>query len=285
MNITFSVAGVVVFYYTARLFTSKGNAFLAALAYSTIYYVWFSGEIHSSYASQILFPVATYYVLLRYESQRVQWMLWLASLLFAVGAGLRPTDGVFLIPMLLYFTFFRMRRRDGVQLLALSFLLCLGWYIPTWSAYRHNPGIEDFGSYVPRITHMQSVLTGVRIYTVANFVRYALMLLAGLWPVLGIGLRNGFRNRHDPRVTALWIWIIPGSFSFADPDLRRALSGFSFRRNSSARASGAENDGGNRGVELHFVSCPGAGSIALAAGEHREQLCAAVYAWRHRAAV
>ena len=105
--------------------------FLAALAYSTVFYIWFSGEIHSTYASQILFPAATYYVLLRYEQARSQWMLWVAALVFAVGAGLRPTDGAFLIPLVLYFAAFRMPRKHALLFLSLIVLFCLGWLIPT----------------------------------------------------------------------------------------------------------------------------------------------------------
>lgn len=215
LNIAFSVAGVVVFYYTACLFSSSRNALLASLAYSTIFYIWFSGEVHSSYASQIFFPVATYYALLRYERGRARWQICLAALAFAIGAGLRPTDGVFMLPMLFYFAIFRTPRRDGFLLLALSGLLCLGWVIPTWLAYRHAPGgVRGFTSYVAQVSILQSVLTGVRMYTVANFVRYSSTLLFGFWPVLGFACRNAWRERRDPRITAMWLWIVPGSLFF-----------------------------------------------------------------------
>ena len=134
MNILFSVAGVIVFYYAACLFASRLNAFLAALAYSTVFYLWFSGEIHSTYASQILFPIATFYALVRYERNEIRddarngarWLLWLAALLFAVGAGMRPTDGAFLIPLVLYFAIFRMPRKEGFLFLALIAVFSLG---------------------------------------------------------------------------------------------------------------------------------------------------------------
>jgi hypothetical protein len=215
MNIFFSVAGVVVFYYTACLFTSRFRACIAALAYSMIFYVWFSGEIHSTYASQILFPVATYYVLLGYQHAHARLKLCLAALLFAFGAGFRPTDGMFLIPMVLYFAWFRMPRKEGLLLSALAALLCLGWLVPTWLAYRHSEaGVQWFVRYVAGVTRGQSVLTGVRLYTIANFVRYVLALLTGFWPVLGIAVRNVARNWRDARIMALVIWIVPGSLFF-----------------------------------------------------------------------
>ena len=52
MNILFSVAGVVVFYLAACFFCGRRVAFTAALAYSCIFFLWFAGEVHSTYASQ-----------------------------------------------------------------------------------------------------------------------------------------------------------------------------------------------------------------------------------------
>jgi len=218
MNILFSVAGIIVFYYTACFFTSRVNAFLAAFAYSTVFYIWFSGEIHSTYASQILFPVATFYVLLRYERDQATWMLWLAALIFAIGAGLRPSDGVFMIPMAMYFAAFRMPRKEGFLFLSLIFVFCLGWAIPTWLAFKHvaSPEHKSGGvqTYVAHIATFQSIFTGFKMYTLANFVRYCLPLLVAFWPILGIAVLNSIRNRKDWRVRALVIWIVPGSLFF-----------------------------------------------------------------------
>jgi 4-amino-4-deoxy-L-arabinose transferase-like glycosyltransferase len=215
MNILFSVAGVVVFYYTACFFTNRLNAFLAALAYSSIFYIWFSGEVHSTYASQILFPVATYYLLLSYERERAKWMLWVAALLFSLGAGIRPTDGMFVIPLVLYFAAFHMPRKEAIIFLSLITLFCLGWLIPTWVAFeRYDDGLRAFSTYVELVSKKQSVLTGVRMYTLANPVRYVLPLVVGFWPVLGLVVRNAIRNRRDWRIKSLLIWIVPGSLFF-----------------------------------------------------------------------
>lgn len=215
INIFCSVAGVVVFYYTACLFTGRWNAFLAALAYSAIFYIWFSGEVHSTYATQILFPVATYYLLLRYERDRARWLLWLAALLFALGAGLRPTDGMFLIPLVLYFAIFHMPRKEAVVFLSLITVFCISWLIPTWVAFeRYDDGLKAFAAYVTYISRKQSILTGARMYTLANPVRYVLPLFVGFWPVLGLVFRNSFRNWSDWRIKSLLIWIAPGSLFF-----------------------------------------------------------------------
>ena len=215
MNILFSVAGVVVFYYAALFFTDRWNAFLAGLAYSTIFYVWFSGEVHTTYASQLLFPIATFWLLLVFDRNHETWVLWLAALSFAVGAGMRPTDGFFLIPLVLYWAMFRMQRREAVVLLVLISVFCLGWLVPTWVAFqRLGEGIPGFTGYVSFIMKKQSVLTGVRMYTLANPVRYVLPLVVGFWPVLGIAFRNAINNRGDWRVKAMLLWIVPGSLFF-----------------------------------------------------------------------
>lgn len=218
MNILFSVAGIVVFYYTACFFTGRVNAFLAAFAYSTVFYVWFSGEIHSTYASQILFPVATFYLLLCFDRDRAGWMLWSAAFIFAIGAGLRPSDGVFMIPMAMYFAAFRIPRKEAFLFLSLICLFCLGWAIPTWLAFKHLNGglhgVHGAQSYVGHIVAVQSILTGFKMYTVANFVRYSLPLLVAFWSILGVAVFNVIHNWKDWRVKAIVIWIVPGSLFF-----------------------------------------------------------------------
>jgi hypothetical protein len=215
MNILFSAAGVVVFYYAACFFTNQVNAFLAALAYSTIFYIWFAGEVHSTYATQILFPVATFYLFLRYDRDRVKWALYLAAFTYAVGAGMRPSDGVFMIPMVLYFAAFRMPRKDALVLLSLITLLCLCWLLPTWVAFRERQtGVSGAASYVGGITTTKSILTGIDQYTLADVTRFVFALVFGSWPVLGVALLNMFRNWKDWRVKAMLLWIVPGSLFF-----------------------------------------------------------------------
>ena len=222
MNILFSVAGVVVFYYAALFFTGRRNAFLAALAYSSIFYIWFSGEVHSTYASQILFPVSIFYVLLRYERDKAEsWLLWLAAVLFAVGAGLRPSDGAFLFPMLVYFSAVWLPWRKAVLFLALSLAMCLAWVVPTAWAYHHfdhdyfsGLPAEGASSYTMNIVKVRSVMAGVNAYSLANVTRYVLPLMVAFWPVLTIAVLSIVRHWEDWRIRMLLIWILPGSLFF-----------------------------------------------------------------------
>ncbi len=71
VNELFSAAGAVIFFLLSRQFgLSTKTAVLTALAYSSIFFVWFAGDIQSSYASQILFAPLTIYLFLLYQNRR-----------------------------------------------------------------------------------------------------------------------------------------------------------------------------------------------------------------------
>jgi hypothetical protein len=215
MNILFSVAGVIVFYYAACFFGSRWQALFAALAYSTVFYAWFSAEVHTTYASQLLFPIAVFYLLLRHQRDHARWQLWLAAGTFAVGAGFRPSDGVFLLPMTIYFALTRFKRTEALQFFAIFAVLCLGWFIPTYLGMQAQAGgLNGNRQYVYEIVTVLSVLRTVNLYTLANFARYVIPLTAALWPVLGFAIGNAIRKREDRTVRALALWIIPGSLFF-----------------------------------------------------------------------
>lgn len=225
MNILFSVAGIVVFYYTALFFAGRTSAFIAALAYSSIFYIWFSGEIHSTYASQIFFPISLFCVLLHYERDRASWKLWLAAAIFAAGAGLRPTDGVFLLPMLVYYSAIRLPRFKAVLFLVLSLVLCLAWVIPTGWAYSQAvgrvPGFDQSAGGAQDITHylqwamtQRSITTSINIYSIANIIRYIVPLLVAFFPIMVAAMMNLARNWKDWRVQLILSWIVPGSLFF-----------------------------------------------------------------------
>lgn len=215
MNILFSVAGAVVFYYTALFFTERRNAFLAALAYSSIFYIWFSGEVHSTYASQALFPVSVFCALLSYERSKATWQLCLAAGIFAVGSGLRPSDGVFLVPMLAYFAVARLPRKTSTFFLALIIVMCLAWVIPTGLAYRQSyGGVQGAFTYMRQIIKVRSITAGVNAGSTANIARYVIPLLVAFWPVLTAAAQSLIRNWEDWRVRMLLVWILPGSLFF-----------------------------------------------------------------------
>jgi len=216
INIFSSILGVVVFYYTALYFAPRKLAFIAALAYSSIFYLWFSGEIHSTYATQVLFPVATFHALLRYEKLRTKWQLGFAAVLFSIGAGLRPSDGAFLLPMVLYYSATRLSRRKAAVFLSLIFLLCLVWIVPTLAAYRDTPeGIQGALVYMRNIATQKSIVSGVGSAWLANLARFVLPFLVAFWLVLPAAMLTAKMRKQDWRVRMLTYWIVPGSLFFA----------------------------------------------------------------------
>jgi 4-amino-4-deoxy-L-arabinose transferase-like glycosyltransferase len=215
MNVLLSVAGVEMLYFTALLLTSRRNAFIAALAYSSTFYLWFSGDVHSTYASQIFFPVSVFYLLIRFERERKNWLLYLSALVFAVGSGMRPTDGVFLAPMLLYFVATRLSRLMAAFYLSLVTILCLGWVIPTELAFQTSKaGNQGAVVYVGSIMQVRSILTGINNGTIANVVRFALPLLVAFWlllPAVLLKIRNDWKRFE---IQMLLVWLLPGSLFF-----------------------------------------------------------------------
>lgn len=223
MNIIFSIAGVLVFYYAALFFTRRRDAFIAALAYSSIYFVWFSGEIDSTYASQACFPIATFYLLLRYERDKSSWLLWLAAAVFTLGAGLRPSDGAFLIPMLVYFSVIRLPHKKAYYFFIFIAVFCLAWIIPTAIAFQQG-GWRDFSrgkvvhegvmAYMRRIMERRSIVRGINAGSMANVVRYFLPVTAAFWPVLPASFLCVIRRWKDWRIRMILFWIVPGSAFF-----------------------------------------------------------------------
>lgn len=214
MNVLFSVAGVVVFYYAALYLAGPRRAFVAALAYSCLFYLWFSGEVHSTYASQVLFPVALFLVLLRYEERRHDGLLALAGLLYATGAGLRPSDGVFLLPMLIYFAVSRLPGWKCVLMLSGTFVLCLGWILPTLMAFSRLPGgLQGVAAYAGDIATQKSIVSGAELW-LANALRYVVPLVVGFGPLLGVAILHAAGSWRDWRVRMLVLWIAPGSLFF-----------------------------------------------------------------------
>ena len=178
------MAGVVVFYHAALQFGSRRNAFLAALAYSSISYIRLRGRSAQYIRIADSLPILLFYVLLNFDSDRAPWRMWLAVCIFAIGAGFRPTDGLFLIPMLAFFCFSRMPRKQGAFYLGLLFalILCSALIIPTGLAYRHAyVGMRGVLAYMLLIVRARSITTGVNAGTMANVVRYALPLLVAFF--------------------------------------------------------------------------------------------------------
>jgi 4-amino-4-deoxy-L-arabinose transferase-like glycosyltransferase len=207
MNWLFSAAGVTVFYLVTRRIASESVARISSVAYGAVFFSWLSGNIHSTYASQLLFPVAVFLCFLLYwESPKFGWLM-AAGALFAVGTGFRPSDGAFFVPAFLY-ALSRCRLKHAIGCLAIVFFLCLVWLIPQQIALSKNtdPLESNLGSHFSQMAD-GVLMTGFSPYALSNVIRLVLPLILALFPLLTLIFGN-------LKQVFLWVWILPGMAFF-----------------------------------------------------------------------
>ncbi|MGC1781654.1 MAG: glycosyltransferase family 39 protein [Acidobacteriaceae bacterium] len=205
LNEVFSAAGVAVFFLLCRrMHLNLRTSVLAALAYSSIFFVWFAGDVQSSYASQILFAPLTIYCFLRYWDKPSRLWLIASAVSFAIGTGLRPSDGAFLAPLTLYMLLqFVGSWKERCFFLLLTGVACLGWYIPTQMALRASHAAHlgvQLGSLAYQVSPL---LTGINARSIANILRVTLPLFAAFWMLLPLLFLH--RSRRENWIFALWV--------------------------------------------------------------------------------
>ena len=128
LNVTFSVAGVVVFYFLISRLLPELSAFWLSLAYTCSPIVWFSADIHSSYAAMTFF--APLLILVMEVDRRFM----LGCIVWAFMTGFRPSDGVFVLPWILFHCLrFPWKVRLGGIFAAIA--VVAAWWVPTAKRY------------------------------------------------------------------------------------------------------------------------------------------------------
>jgi hypothetical protein len=214
LNWSFSALGCAIFYFCARKFIRSPLAELGSVLYASLFTAWFSGDIQSTYASQLLFAPLTFYLMLCFfENPRNEWIIGIAAS-FALGAGLRPSDGLFLLPLVIGFGF-RLTRKQQLILGSAVVVFCTLWLIPNELAlkgYKLQGDVHATASNVGQLSFVAqgAILYGrLNSYTVSNGIRFFL----GLALCLGPSALYMFRERSS-RAKALWLWVLPGSAFF-----------------------------------------------------------------------
>lgn len=209
MNWSFSALGCIALYAGARLLVDRSTARFAAGAYASLYFTWFSGSVHSTYPAELLFPPLMFLCILsHHRSGNVGWLLG-AALSFALAAGFRPSDGVFLTIMFLTYLFLEVPLQQAVVAVSAATGLCAVWFIPTWLGF-HSNALE----YTKGITSMYSIIArGLNYRSLANIVRFFLPLVAAFWLLVPLVART-CRYFHYREVQLLWLWVLPGSLFF-----------------------------------------------------------------------
>jgi hypothetical protein len=216
-NIGFSVAGVALFDLVAsRLLKNPATAFALSLAYACSPVVWFAADIHSTYAAMTFF---TPLLLLTLEGEN---RFVLGCSVWALMMGFRPSDGVFVLPWMIYQSLrfpWKQRITGAAAALAITAL----WWIPT--ARRYGGGLLSplSHSHTQAARLAQGVLTGhLTIHALLNGIHTGLgaVLAWGLLtPVLILGVLRWARN---PLARSMTIYIAPGLaffllYFFSDP--------------------------------------------------------------------
>jgi len=219
VNQIFSATGVAVFFLLCRkLNMDKATAFIASLCYASVFFLWLAGDVHSSYASQVLFPPLLVYLFLGYRDRPSTTRIVACAIAFSFGAGLRPSDGLFLAPLLVFLAFTLVPGWPHRLLLAtVSICGCLAWYLPGRAAAR-AAHIVPMGTYIKIVGPMSLLISGIEPRSIANVLRVVLPFLFAFWPLLPTLFfkRSRFENG------LLFFWILPGLLFFlfifvADP--------------------------------------------------------------------
>jgi hypothetical protein len=205
INISFSVAAVAVFYVLAsRLLKNAAAPFWLTLAYACSPIVWFSADIHSTYAAMTFFAPL---LLLVVESER---RFVLSCFLWALMMGFRPSDGAFVLPWMLYqsLRFTPKQRIAGATTAAIVTAL---WWLPT--AHQFGGGLFSplSNSHTQAARLAQGILTGhLTIHALVNAVHslFGIVLAWGLLtPALILGI---FRSTKNSLARNMTIYIAPG---------------------------------------------------------------------------
>jgi hypothetical protein len=131
LNIFFSISGVAIFADLARRFFPGMLGVTLAFCYAFSVIVWFAADIHSTYAAMTFFAPALLHTIWIEESG------WAAGLLWAAMTGFRPSDGVFVLPFVIFMTG-RRGARQIVSFASAALPVIALWYIPT---ARHFGGV------------------------------------------------------------------------------------------------------------------------------------------------
>jgi hypothetical protein len=219
LNEIFSASGITIFFLLCRKMNlDRTMALTASICYGSIFFVWLAGDIHSSYASQILLAPLLVYLFLDYRDYKSTIRLLACGACFAVGAGLRPSDGAFLIPLLAFLTLqFVKAWRHRIWLILVTVILCLAWYIPTQFASR-AAHIVSLGTQMDLARVTSPLIAGWGPSSIANVIRVVLPFLAAFWMLIPALFFD--RSSYENRMIAAWIG--PGLLFFllvymADP--------------------------------------------------------------------
>jgi hypothetical protein len=208
LNVAFSVAGVAVFYLLAsRLFPGL-SPFWLSLAYTCSPIVWFSADIHSSYAAMTFF--APLLILVLEVEGRFVW----GCAIWALMTGFRPSDGVFVLPWMLVHAL-RFSWRQRLAGVSAAIAIVAAWWVPTAQRYGGSLLLPLSSSRQQVHGLAQGILTGhLGVHAVVNAVHTIagiIMTWGLLTPAVYLGATAWKRSAIARSMT---IFLLPGLVFF-----------------------------------------------------------------------
>jgi Gpi18-like mannosyltransferase len=204
LNVAFSVAGAAVFYLlVSRLFPGS-SPFWLSLAYICSPIVWFSADIHSSYAAMTFF--APLLILLLELDGRFVW----GCVVWALMTGYRPSDGVFVLPWMLFHSLhFPWKQRLAGAFAAIA--IVAAWWVSTAQRYGGSLLLPLSSSRQQVHGLAQGILTGhLGVHAAVNAV-HALAGIIMTWGLLTPAVTLGATAwKRSAIARSMTIFLAPG---------------------------------------------------------------------------
>jgi hypothetical protein len=216
LNIGFSAAGAVVFYLLVSKLPAIPSPFLLSLAYICSPIVWFSADVHSSYAAMTFF-VPLLILVVEGEQRFVS-----GCAVWAVMTAFRPSDGAFVLPWMV-FQAFQFNWKQRLAGFAIAAPLTAAWWLATMMRYQALFAAAHRSANVSPLLYSegqaeglaQGVLTGhLGVHALVNAfhaVSGMIMTWGLLTPFVCLGALAALRN---PLARSMTLFIAPGVLFF-----------------------------------------------------------------------
>ena len=186
---------------------------------------WFHGIVALTYIVEAFFSALLGYLCWRVYRGEARLAV-IASVVYAVAAGFRPSAGLLLGPLWL-FSLWRIRGRQRIFAVAAAALAGLAWFLPMIAAS------GGFQNYFEPLLDLWLRVPGQRTMLEAPALAVARMVTI-LWifclcfgfAVPFLLLRRGEKTHHAEDRTFIWAWIGPGLLFFSLVFLNYVNSGY-----------------------------------------------------------
>jgi hypothetical protein len=204
LNVAFSVAGVAVLYLLVSRLLPGVSPFWLSLAYTCSPIVWFSADIHSSYAAMTFF--APLLILVLEVDRRLVW----GCVVWALMTGFRPSDGVFVLPWMLFHAL-RFPWKQRLAGVSAAIAIVAAWWVPTARRYGGSLLVPLSSSRQQVHGLAQGILTGrLGVHAAVNAV-HAVAGIIMTWGLLTPAVyRGSIAWKRSAIARSMTIFLAPG---------------------------------------------------------------------------